>query len=191
MKRCCVAGVWLFATLLLAGCFGGKSITLTQRTLTEDEQRLIYSAGGMDALHFTSKDTLADGKSIQLTIEQYEHGEYVGTLAEIPWNGSAEQQVPLIGFGVQQTDENTIERILFSSPGGRLLPELEGMPGGSTLMPAFESELTLKQGEVAYLAYYIVSASGRVQTFNMDDENALKQLQAYDRCLLLKAEWKE
>ncbi|WP_191688612.1 hypothetical protein [Sporosarcina gallistercoris] len=191
MKRIGAAGIWLVAALLLAGCFGGKSITLTQRVLTEDEQQLIYSAGGMEAMHFTSKDTLPEGKSIQFTIEQYEHGEYVGTLAEIPWNGSAEQQAPLIAFGVEQTDENTIERILFSSPDGRLLPELEAMPGGSTLMPAFESELTLKQGEVSYLAYYIVSASGRVQTFNMSDDKALEQLQAYDRCLLLKVEWKE
>lgn len=191
MKRIGAAGIWLVAALLLAGCFGGKSITLTQRVLTEDEQQLIYSAGGVEAMHFTSKDTLPEGKSIQFTIEQYEQGEYVGTLAEIPWNGSAEQQVPHIAFGVEQTDENTIERILFSSPDGRLLPELEVMPGGSTLMPTFESELTLKQGEVSYLAYYIVSASGRVQTFNMSDDKALEQLQAYDRCLLLKAEWKE
>ncbi|REB07830.1 hypothetical protein DVB69_07510 [Sporosarcina sp. BI001-red] len=191
MKRIGVAIILLVATLLLSGCFGGKSITLTQRLLTDDEQRLIYSAGGMDALHFTSKDTLAEGKSIQFTIEQYEHGEYVGTLAEIPWNGSSDQQAPLIGFGVEQTEEQAIEQILFSSPGGRLQPELEGIPGGSTLMPAFESELTLKQGEVAYLAYYIVSASGRVQTFNMSDEKSLEQLQAYDRCLLLKAEWTE
>lgn len=191
MKRIGAAGIWLVAALLLAGCFGGKSITLTQRVLTKDEQQLIYSAGGVEAMHFTSKDTLPEGKSIQFTIEQYEQGEYVGTLAEIPWNGSAEQQVPHIAFGVEQTDENTIERILFSSPDGRLLPELEVMPGGSTLMPTFESELTLKQGEVCYLAYYIVSASGRVQTFNMSDDKALEQLQAYDRCLLLKAEWKE
>lgn len=185
------AGIWLVAALLLAGCFGGKSITLTQRVLTEDEQQLIYSAGGMEALHFTSKDTLPEGKSIQFTIEHYEQGEFVGTLAEIPWNGSAEQLAPIITFGVEQTEENTIERILFSSPGGRLLPELEGMPGGSTVMPTFESELTLKQGEGSYIAYYIVSASGRVQSFNMKDEKALEQLQAYDRCLLLKAEWKE
>ncbi|WP_432353312.1 hypothetical protein [Sporosarcina sp. A2] len=191
MKRLGVAGLWLIATLLLAGCIGGKSITLTQRILTDDERQLIYSAGGMEALHFTSKDTLPAGKSIQFSIEQYEQGEYVGTLAEIVWNGSGEQQVPYIGFGVEQTEDHTLERILFSSPGERLQPELEGMPGGSTLMPAFEKELTLKKGEISYLAYYIVSLSGRVQTFSMSDENALQQLQTYDRCLLLKAEWIE
>ncbi len=191
VKRIGSAGICLVVTLLLAGCFGGKSITLTQRMVTEEEQRLIHSAGGMDALHFTSKDTLSTGKSIQFSVEHYEKGEYIGTLAENPWNGTEEQQSPLIGFGVEQTEEQTLERILFSSPSGRLEPELEGMPGGSTLMPAFENELILKQGEVVYLAYYIVSASGRVQTFNMNDENTLQQLQAYDRCLLLKAEWIE
>ena len=184
------ASICLFLILLfLTGCIGGKSVTLTQRVITEDEQRLIYSAGGVEALHFTSKDSLPKGSTIQFSIEQFEQGQAVGTLAETSWIGETEGLNPLIGFGVQTTEESPQDRVLFSGPSERLQPELEAMPGGSTLLPGFEEELKLKQGETAILAYYIVSTSGRVQVIQAMDEEGLAQLQSYDRCLLLKAQW--
>ncbi len=189
MKRIGVSGILILVALLLSGCLGGKSITLTQRILTEDERQLIYSAGGVDALHFSSKDPLSAGKTIQLSVEQFEQGEFIGTLAEMPWNGSAEGTHAHIAFGVQPTEGESADRILFSGPGEMLQPELEAVPGGSTLLPGFEGELKLKQGKAVYLAYYIVSASGRVQALPVNEEEQLEHLKEYDRCLLLKAEW--
>lgn len=189
VKRIGVSGILMLVALLLSGCLGGKSITLTQRVLTEDERQLIYSAGGIDALHFTTEDSLPDGGTIQFSIEQFEHGEFVGTLAELPWNGSAEGTQAHIAFGVQPTEGEPTDRILFSGPGEMLQPELEAVPGGSTLLPGFEGELKLKRGKAAYLAYYIVSASGRVQALPVNEDEQLAHLKEYDRCLLLKAEW--
>ncbi|MDW0110089.1 hypothetical protein [Sporosarcina aquimarina] len=189
MKRIGISGIVMTVALLLTGCLGGKSVTLTQRVLTEDERQLIYSAGGIEALHFTSEDTLSAGKTIQFSVEQFEQGEFVGTLAEMPWNGSSDGVPAHIAFGVQSTEEQAIDRILFSGPGELLRPELEMIPGGSTLLPGFEGELKLKQGESVYLAYYIVSSSGRVQALPVSEEEQLTHLKEYDRCLLLKAEW--
>lgn len=191
MKRISAVALLLAMVLVLTGCFGGKSITLTQRIVTEEEQQLIYSAGGTEALHFTSEDSLPPGKAINLSIEHYEQGQLTGTLAEMTWKGTEEKELPLIGFGVQTSNEDPQDRVLFSGPEGRLQPELEAMPGGSTLLPGFEGELKLKQGESAYLAYYIVSATGRVQAHKLTDEEELARLQSYDRCLLMKAEWVE
>ena len=191
MKQLRVLILFLVVTSLLAGCFGGKSITWTQRVITEEEQQLIYSAGGTDALHFTSSDTLKLGSTIQFSIEQFEQGKSVGTLADMTWKGTGEEIAPLIGFGVQTGEESSTDRVLFSGPDERIQPELEAMPGGSTLLPAFEGEFKLTQGETAILAYYIVSTSGRVQAVHGIDEEGLAHLQSYDRCLLLKAQWIE
>ncbi|WJY27105.1 MULTISPECIES: hypothetical protein [Sporosarcina] len=189
MKRIMAGTVLLLLCgSLLAGCFGTKSVTFTHRPLTEDEQQLIYAAGGVDALHFTSEKGLPAGETIQLSLEQFEQGNFVATLGETAWIGGDDRPAH-IGFGVQPADDHTPERLLFSGTEERLMPELEAMPGGSALAPAFEKELVLKKGEAAVLAYYIVSASGRVETVYPSDEDMLARLQENDRCLLVKAEW--
>ena len=180
----------LVVAFLLSGCFGGKSITFTERVLTADEQKLVYSAGGLEALHFTVQESLPAGHAIQFSIEQFESGQLVGTLGEMTWKDSTEEE-PLFGFGLQPADEGVQDHVLFSGLNERMQPELEAMPGGSALLPAFEEELTLKQGESAYLAYYIVSQSGRVEPLRVQGPDAIEQLQAYDRCLLLKVKWAE
>lgn len=180
----------LLCSGLLAGCFGRQSVTFAHRPLTEDEQQLIYTAGGVDALHFISEKGLPAGETVQLSLEQFEQGNFTATLAETAWSGGDGLPAHL-AFGVQPAEEHAPERLLFSGPAERMMPELEALPGGSALAPAFEKELVLKKGESAVLAYYIVSASGRVETFYPSDEGMLARLQAHDRCLLLKAEWPE
>ncbi|MFS0577386.1 hypothetical protein AB1K83_17365 [Sporosarcina sp. 179-K 3D1 HS] len=180
----------VLCVFLLAAC-STKELSISTRTLTEDERILVKNSGGADMEYFVIKGTMPEGHTLGISIEVYEKGELISE--NEPGLFKEDLGDRNIGFGVQPGWEDQFDELIFGSPGGLLRLNLEPIGGASSHNSFIDEKVALQPGEPpVYLAYWIASEDGRIRGFGHSlTEDDLEELKAYDRAILLKAELRE
>ena len=193
-------GLLLFVLLLVmsifVACSGekglatGKALTIEKRELTADEEMLVWNAGGSSMVqHFRIRGTIPDGYMLELTVEEYEKGEFIHDRASIPVEGGLEEDSG-IGFGGGgDGEENTL---IFASAGGKSEMIIENFEGASasTWGEMIGDGVTINPDEPVYLAYWVGTFDDEINV-NNSAENNYAGLKNHDKSFLLKAELKE
>lgn len=172
------------------GLTNGKDLTIKKRTLTGDEEMLIWNAGGSRmAQHFEIGGTIPEGHILELTVEEYEKGEFIHDRTSTPVEGEL-GDARGIGFGGgRDGEENTL---IFASPGGKVEMIIENFEGASssTWGEMISEVVTINPVDPIYLAYWIGTFEDEISA-NYSAENNYEDLKNYDKSFLLKAELKK
>lgn len=172
------------------GLANGKDLTIKKRTLTADEEMLIWNAGGSTmAQHFEIGGTIPDGHILEFIVEEYEKGEFVHDRASTPVEGEL-GDARGIGFGGgRDGEENTL---VFASPGGKSEMIIENFEGtsASTWGELMSKVVRINLDDPVYLAYWIGTFEDEISA-NYSAENNYEDLKNHDKSFLLKAELKK
>ena len=172
------------------GLATAKELTIEKRTLTADEEMLIWNAGGSTmAQHFEIGGTIPEGHILELTVEEYEKGEFIYDRASTPVEGEL-GDARGIGFGGgRDGEENTL---IFASPGGKAEMIIENFEGASssTWGEMISEVVTINPADPVYLAYWIGTFEDEISA-NYSAKNNYEDLKNHDKSFLLKAELKK
>lgn len=137
--------------LLFTGCSASKELTIKNKKLSEEEMDELQSAEGFNGVYFEFGGEIPENHIVNITLEQYEKGEFVAERALMPMEGSFEDNREIQFGSVLNSHEDDHEAtLILETPGGGFTAPIGEIEGAFSWSEMIDKKVEIELNEPTF-----------------------------------------